>query len=176
MMKYHYAKIIAAIFVLLSQTGCNELNSFKPYKMTASSMQPTIKKGDRVLVNLSFYKNNRPKRGEIVVFRFPKDPKKIWIKRIVAFGGETIEIKDGAILINDKMLDQNIIKKQLYTNGGEYGSKGKAILIPENHFFVLGDYSAKSFDSRYWGFLPEENLIAKATKIYWPLNRFGNIE
>jgi len=175
-MKFHLAKIIVIIFVLLPQTGCNDLISLKPYKMAASSMQPIIKKGDRILVNLSFYKNNRPKRGDIVVFRFPKDPKKQWIKRIVAFGGETIEIKDGAILINGKILGQNNIKKHLYTNAGEYGSEGKAILIPENHFFVLGDYSEKSFDSRYWGFLPEENLVAKATKIYWPLNRFGNIE
>ena len=87
-----------------------------------------------------------------------KNLKKQWIKRIVAFGGETIEIKDGAILINGKILDQNNIKKHLYINAGEYGSEGKAILILENHFFVLGDYSEKSFDSRYWGFLPEENL------------------
>jgi signal peptidase I len=100
----------------LPQTGCNDLGSLKPFKMTASSMQPTIKKGDRILVNLSFYKINRPKRGEIVVFRFPKGPKKLWIKRIVAFGGETIEIKGGAILINDKILDRNIIKKHLYAN------------------------------------------------------------
>ena len=175
-MKFSLAKIIAIIFVLLPQTGCNDLISFKSFKMAASSMQPTIRKGDRILVNLSFYKSNGPKRGDIVVFRFPNDPKKQWIKRIVAFGGETIEIKDDAILINGKILDQNNIKKHLYNNAGEYGSEGKVILIPENHFFVLGDYSEKSFDSRYWGFLPEENLIAKAIKIYWPLNRFGKIE
>ena len=164
------------IVALLPLAGCNDLISFKPFKMAASSMQPTIKKGDRILVNLSFYKNNKLKRGDIVVFRFPKDPKKQWIKRIVAFGGETIEIKEGAIPINGKMLHQNNIKTHIYTNSGEYGSKGKAILIPENNLFVLGDYSEESFDSRYWGFLPEENLIAKAIKIYWPLNRFGNIE
>ena len=70
-----------------------------------------------------------------------KNLKKQWIKRIVAFGGETIEIKDGAILINGKILDQNNIKKHLYINAGEYGSEGKAILIPENHFFVLGEYA-----------------------------------
>ena len=98
------------------------------------------------------------------------------IHRIVGFGGETVKIKDGAILINGKILDHNNIKKRLYTNAGEYGSEEKAVLIPENHFFVLGDNSKRSFDSRYQGFVPRENLIAKVTKIYWPLNRFGNIE
>jgi signal peptidase I len=111
-----------------------------------------------------------------VVFKFPKNPKDHWIKRIVAFGGETIEIKDGTILINGKIINQDNINKHLYINAGEYGSKGKAVLIPENHYFVMSDYSIKSFDSRYWGFLPEENIIGKATKIYWPLSRFGKIE
>ena len=144
--------------------------------MTSSSMEPTIKKGDRISANLFFYNNDRPKRGDIIVFGFPEDPKKHFVHRVIGFGGEMIEIKDGAILINGKILEHNNIKKHLYANGGYYGAEGKSILIPENHFFVLGDCSEKSYDSRFWGFLPKKNLIAIATKIYWPLNRFGKIE
>ncbi len=175
-MNCRHAKIIAIFLILIPQSGCNDSISLKPYKMTASSMQPTIEKGDRILVDLSYYKNNKPKRGDIVVFRFQNDPKKVWIKRIIAFGGETIEIKNGNVLINGDYIDQDNIKKHVYINDGEYGSYGKVIQIPENHLFVLGDHSEESFDSRHWGFLPEENLIAKVTNRYWPFKRFGKIE
>ncbi len=139
-------------------------------------MQPTIYKGDRIFVDKTIYLKNKPKRGDIILFKYPEDPKKHWIKRIVAFGDETIEIKDGTILINGHLIDQENIKNHSYTNIGEYGVNEKKTLIPKKHYFVLGDNSNKSLDSRFWGFLPEQNLIGKVTTVYWPVSRIGKVE
>ena len=139
-------------------------------------MKPTINKNDRIIADYSFYKNETPKRGDIVVFRYPKDPKKIWIKRLIAFGGENIEIKDGTILINGEILNQSNISIIKYSNAGDFGSKGVAALVPEDNYFLLGDNSEQSLDSRYFGPIPKENVVAKATIIYWPLTRLGEIE
>ena len=139
-------------------------------------MQPAINKGDRVIANYSYYLNNSANRGDIIVFRYPDDPKKLWIKRIIAFGGESVEIKDGMILIDEKSINQAIINSIYYTNAGKFGVIGNAIIVPEENYFVLGDNSAKSLDSRYFGFLPKENVLAKVTERYWPLSKIGKIE
>ncbi|MFH2046243.1 MAG: signal peptidase I [Pseudomonadota bacterium] len=170
------AKLVLLPIVLMAIIGCNNPLNVKPYKMAASSMQPTINKGDRIIADFMYYKDNIPKRGDIIVFRYPKDPEKHWVKRILALGGETIEIKNGSVFIDGKAIEQDNIKNISYTNAGEYGAIGKTILVPENNYFVLGDNSTRSLDSRYWGFLPKENIIAKVTKRYWPINRIGSIE
>ena len=117
-----------------------------------------------------------PQRGDIVVFVYPEDPKRDFIKRLIAVGGETVEIKDGDIYIDGKEITDEPIKSIYYYNRGDYGQAGVKIKVPENSFFVLGDNSSSSKDSRYWGFVPNELLIGRADVVYWPPMRIRIIK
>ncbi|NTV29187.1 MAG: signal peptidase I [Candidatus Omnitrophica bacterium] len=119
---------------------------------------------------------SKPKRGDVVVFRYPVMRDKDFIKRLIAVGGDTVEIRDGKILINDQPVTDGTIAKLHYYNNGDYGMEGKKVKVPEGYFFVLGDNSASSHDSRYWGFVPEHFIIGKAELIFWPPNRMRWIE
>ncbi|MCX5712030.1 MAG: signal peptidase I, partial [Candidatus Omnitrophica bacterium] len=110
-------------------------------------------------------------RGDVVVFIYPENPKKDFIKRLVAFSGETVEIKNGTIYINDKPLQNSEFSQRYYYTRGPYAEEGKKIIVAKDSYFVLGDNSASSQDSRYWGFVPKNNILGKAMLIYWPPQR-----
>lgn len=110
-----------------------------------------------------------PKRGDVVVFIFPGDRSKDYIKRLIGLPGDVIEIKDGQVIINGAPFKGP--KPIYYYNGGEYGAAGRPIRVPEGKYYVLGDNSQASLDSRFWGFVDKHDLIGKAELIWWPLNR-----
>lgn len=153
------------------------------FKIPTGSMQPTLLEGDLILVNKFIYGAKipftnlrlpaltQPKRGDVIVFIYPENPKKNFIKRLVAFSGETVEIRNGTVYIDDKPLLDSIFSTKYYYNRGEFGEEGAKIVVPKNSFFVLGDNSASSQDSRYWGFVPKKNILGKAVLIYWPPHR-----
>ncbi len=158
------------------------------FKIPTGSMRMTLIEGDAILVNKFIYGAKipftdirlpalrQPARGDVIVFIFPQDTKKDFIKRIAALPGETVEIKNGEIFINDKPVIDKKINSRYYYNRGDYGDLGKKIVVPEDQYFVLGDNSASSQDSRYWGFVPKKNLLGKAMVIYWPPSRIRLIE
>lgn len=158
------------------------------FKIPTGSMRMTLIEGDRILVDKLRYGPKvpfsqwrlpgygKPKRGDVIVFVYPEDMKRDFIKRLIAFGGETVEIKDGDIFIDGKEILDPRIKNTYYYNRGDYGQMSQKITVPKDSFFVLGDNSASSKDSRYWGFVPKNLLIGKAELIYWPLNRLRIIK
>ncbi|MCM8794780.1 MAG: signal peptidase I [Candidatus Omnitrophica bacterium] len=154
------------------------------FKIPTGSMRPTLIEGDRILVNKVVYgikipftgirlpAVRQPQRGDLVVFRSPTDPKRDFIKRLAAVGGDTVEIKDLRLWINGKPLTEPAIFRQInYYNRGTYGAGDQPVTVPAGHYFFLGDNSASSQDSRYWGFLEEKEVIGKAFLIYWPPTR-----
>ncbi|MBI5150170.1 MAG: signal peptidase I [Candidatus Omnitrophica bacterium] len=153
------------------------------FKIPSGSMIPTLLVGDRLMVNKLRYGPkvrftdkrlpgfSKAKRGDIIVFIFPDDPKRDFIKRLIAFGGETVEIKDGDIYINGKHVEDLPIDKIYYYNRGQYGEEGHPVTVPKGYVYVLGDNSASSHDSRFWGVVPDANIIGRAEFIYWPLTR-----
>jgi signal peptidase I len=154
------------------------------FRIPTGSMRMTLIEGDRILVDKVTYgiripfvdlqlpEIRRPQRGDIVVFRSPEDPGRDFIKRLVAVGGDTVEIRDLKVWVNGKPLtDPPIFTKISYYNRGDYGMLDKPVRVPTGHYFFLGDNSTSSRDSRYWGFLPESNIIGRAFVIYWPIKR-----
>ena len=144
------------------------------FKIPTGSMRKTLIEGDRILVNKFIYRFTDPKRGDIIVFKYPEDMKKDFIKRLIATGGETVMIKNGDIWVDGRLIENSEAIKQIYYYNKydtAYGKEGIVIEVPENNYFVLGDNSASSRDSRYWGFVPKKNLVGKAFVIYWPLTR-----
>jgi len=158
------------------------------FKIPTGSMRPTLLEKDLILVNKFIYGARvpftklrlpavrEPARGDVIVFIYPEDPKKDFIKRLVGKPGETVEIKNGTIFINDKAALEPIFNRTYYYNRGDFAMEGKKITVPKDSYFVLGDNSASSKDSRYWGFVPFQSVLGKAILIYWPLNRIRTIK
>ncbi len=158
------------------------------FKIPTGSMRPTLLEGDRILVNKFIYGAKipftdlrlpglrKPQRGDVIVFIYPEDPKRDFIKRLIAFAQEKVQIKNGTIYVNAKPLDNPIFNQIYYYNRGEYANEDEEIVVTPHSYFVLGDNSSSSRDSRYWGFVPEKNLVGEAFLIYWPLNRIRIIK
>ncbi len=168
-----YTESILIAFVLAMAVRTFVIQAFK---IPTGSMQPTLMPRDRILVNKFIYRFRKPERGDVVVFRYPMDPKRDFIKRLVAKPGERLKIEDGYIYIDGERIDQHAAIKQIYYyNRGEFGNSPEGTRVPEDNYFVLGDNSAFSQDSRYWGFVPRKHVLGKALVIYWPINRIGII-
>ncbi|MFA5311018.1 MAG: signal peptidase I [Candidatus Omnitrophota bacterium] len=158
------------------------------FKIPTGSMRPTLLEGDLILVNKFIYGAKvpftkmrltgfrAPARGDVIVFIYPEDTKKDFIKRLVGLPNETVEIKSGTIYINDKPLLDPAFNKRYYYNRGVFMSEGEKITVPEDSYFVLGDNSGSSKDSRYWGFVPKDNVLGVAVAIYWPPLRIRAIK
>ena len=171
--------LLAYLLILLIGVSCAlyiRKNIVQPFKVPAASMTPTILKDDHVFADKRVYKKEDPKRGDIVVFIYPEDKKKNFIKRIVGLPNETVEIKSGSILVNGEPVTQpEIFKKIYYYNKGNYGADGQVVNVPSGSYFVLGDNSEFSYDSRYWGFVPKSSILGKVYKIFAPENHSGPI-
>ena len=158
------------------------------FKIPTGSMRTTLLEGDVILVNKFIYGAKipftdlrlpavqSPKRGDVVVFIYPENPKRDFIKRLAATGGETIEIKNGTIYIDDKPVLDPLFSQKYYYNRGDYGQDGQKVKVPKDCYFMLGDNSQSSQDSRYWGFVPHKNILGKAILIYWPPQRIRLIK
>jgi signal peptidase I len=170
--------IVALVLALVIRTFI-----IQAFRIPTGSMRPTLLEGDAILVNKFIYgarvpftdwklpMMREPKRGDIIVFMYPEDPRKDFIKRMVGVPGDTVEIRNGTIYVNDKPVTGPEFDGRYYYNRGEYGETGRRITIPPDSYFVLGDNSFSSEDSRYWGFVPQKNIRGKAMVIYWPPNR-----
>lgn len=171
--------IIAIVLALIIRTFI-----IQPFKIPSGSMRPTLIEGDRIFVSKFIYgaripfTNKRiftvraPARGDVMVFESPLDPDKDFIKRVIGLPGEGIEIADGKIKIDGEIVEEpSFIHNNFYYNRSVFGKEGEAFEVPQNSYYVLGDNSASSRDSRYWGIVPKDNIIGRAFFIFWPPKR-----
>lgn len=138
------------------------------YYIPSTSMEPTLVPGERVLVAKFLYRFTDPQRGDVVVFRYPIDRRKNLIKRIVGLPGEQVKIAEGKVFINGEPLTGDLFRRTYYDVG--YYGQGERV-IPEGYYFVLGDNSENSDDSRFWGYVPRQNILGRAFLVYWPPHR-----
>ncbi|HLD29911.1 MAG TPA: signal peptidase I [bacterium] len=156
------------------------------FKIPSRSMVPTFLVQDHLFaVKFSFGIRNplrqgfiktfrRPGRGEIVIFRYPLDTKKDFVKRAIGLPGEKVQIRDKKIFINDRRLEEPYVQftdETTYPQGMSSRDNFGPVLIPPGHYFVLGDNRDESLDSRFWGPLEEKYLVGKPGLIYWPPKR-----
>jgi len=152
-------------------------NFVMAYKIPSESMAPTLNKGDKLFVDKAVYRKSDPQRGDVVVFLFPEDKSKDFIKRVVGLPGETVEIKKSDVYINGSKLKHHpFISNNKYYNEEPYGVYGEPVKVPDGHYYVLGDNSSMTRDSRYWGFVPREDITGKAIKVWYPLDQQRKIE
>ena len=182
------AILIAVVLALFIRTFV-----VQAFKIPSGSMEPTLLIGDHILVNKFIYgikipftdkklfQFGKPKRGDVIVFVYPLDPSKDFIKRTIGVGGDTIHIKNKKVYINDELYDDNhgfysdqkVIKK--WSAGAKRDNFGP-IKVPPDSLFMMGDNRDKSYDSRFWGFVNTNKVKGKAFLIYWswesPLKNF----
>ena len=142
----------------------------EPYMVSGPSMMNTLQDQERLLVNKLVYYTREPKRGEIIVFKYPSDTRRDFIKRVIAVGGDTIEIRDGKTYGNGEALDESYIREPFHTNYPK-------TTVPQGHIFVMGDNRNNSEDSRYRdvGFVDLSLVKGKASLIFWPLGQFRSL-
>jgi signal peptidase I len=192
-----YAVIEFAVFFIVALVIAIFAQTFlvKAFEIPSISMEPTLKVGDRILVERISYHLHPPRRGEVIVFRFDPQDAANWtqggnplsrsldlmaevlgithqdsvpfIKRVIGLEGEHVEVKGGEVYINGKKLEEDY----RVIAGGVEGSWD----VPPGHVMVMGDNRPNSNDSRRWGFVPYQSIIGRAVFIWWPPNRWGSI-
>jgi len=161
--------LIIAVFILLGVFVA------QPVVVEGTSMLPQLHDGERLLVNkLVYYKFQSVgwghlERGDIVVFWYPKDPDKSYVKRIIGLPGETVEVRNGVIYINGTELNESYIDTEHNQSLPSFPSKK----VDEHHYYVMGDNRDNSSDSRYWGLVPEKYIYGKAFYRYWNPSNIG---
>ena len=142
----------------------------QPVKVEGFSMMPYLHDGERIIVNkLIYYDLPALERGDIVVFWFPDDPSKSYIKRVIGLPGETVEVRDGRVLVNGQELNEPYLDPSLSQSRANH----PPVIVRSNYFFVMGDNRDHSSDSRYWGLVPRKYIYGKALLRFWPLDRIG---
>ncbi len=142
------------------------------YKVSSASMEDSLLEGDFIFVNKLAYKyGGTPQAGEIIVFKYPNNPEKEFIKRIVAVPGQTVQIADKVLYVNEQVAhipihSKNIDKRIIPADLSFRDNFGPYVVPPEN-YFVLGDNRDDSRDSRFWGPVPQEHIKGKAVFVYW---------
>ena len=182
-----FKSIILALLVYMALQA-----SIRNYTVLGSSMQPTLEEGEYVLVNKLVYLRLRPQQlaallpfvefeddetifpfhppqpGEVIIFRFPQDESRDFVKRVVAVPGDTLEIRQGKLYVNGEAPDEPYVTHPDNSNTGP-------LIVPEGSYFVLGDNRRASNDSREWGPVPMENVIGRAWISFWPLERWHTL-
>jgi signal peptidase I len=140
----------------------------QPFVVSGTSMQPSFKTGDYLIIDQLSYKFKEPSRGDVIVFRYPNDPSKFFIKRIVGLPGETITVKDEKVYITPKNTIETTLLDEPYTK--DLRPSDINIIIPYGKYFVLGDNRLVSSDSRVWGLLDKSLIKGRALFRLFPLN------
>lgn len=135
----------------------------------SESMVPTIQVNDKIIVTNFSYWFDGPQRGDVVVFKYPLNTKKDYVKRCIGLPGETIEFKDSKLYVNGEMVPEPYLPEGLTFQ--DFGP----ILVPDGEYFMCGDNRNHSADSRMWGFVPKKLLIGKAQFIYWPFSDWSTL-
>jgi len=131
------------------------------YRVTGSCMEPHLSTGGRLVANKLAYLFDPPRRGDVIVFDYPRDPSQVYVKRVIGLPGDTVAVRDGQVYVNDKPLPEPY---RILTAHGDTSPQH----VPAGQYFVMGDNRDVSDDSRSWGDLPRRDIIGRAVACYWP--------
>ncbi len=149
---------------------------YQPVKVEGTSMQPTLSDKERIFINKFTYRFGLGgiERGDTVVFWYPEDPSKSYIKRVIGIPGDRIRIDSGQVFVNDRPLVEDYVEED-FKDQMSWPATHRDKAVPEDEYFVLGDHRSSSSDSRSWGFVPRGNIYGKAVFAYWPLQKLGRL-
>lgn len=158
-----FAAIASAIYLFIAQ----------PHRVSGSSMFPNFHNGDYIITDKITYKISEPMRGDVVVFKNPKDLSQDFIKRIIGIPGDRVKIQNEHVFLNDKQLSEPYLNSTVITNPSYFLQEGADVTVTPDHYIVLGDNRSNSSDSREWGLIEKKELIGRVLLRYWPQNAIG---
>ncbi len=143
---------------------------YQPVKVEGTSMMPSLDDQERIFVNKYVYRLEPIQRGDIIVFRYPRDPSKSFIKRVIGLAGDSIRIEGGEVFVNGVALEEDYVPPA-YSDQRSYAE----IIVPPHSYFVLGDHRTMSNDSRDFGPVDVGFIYGKAVFGYWPMDKMGRV-
>ena len=143
---------------------------YQPVKVEGVSMMPGLEDQERIFVNKFVYRWEPIQRGDIIVFRYPRDTSKSYIKRVIGVAGDRVRIVKGQVYVNGEALDEDYVPSD-YADGRSYPE----LVVPRNSYFVLGDHRTMSSDSREFGPVNDRYIYGKAVFGYWPMEKLGRL-
>ncbi len=143
---------------------------YQPVKVEGTSMMPGLDDQERIFINKFVYRWEPIERGDVVVFRYPQDPTKSYIKRVIGVAGDHIRIEEGRVYVNGRELEEPYVLGY-FRDDRSYPE----MTVPAHSFFVLGDHRNMSSDSRDFGPIPERSVYGKAVFVYWPFDKVGKL-
>jgi signal peptidase I len=143
---------------------------YQPVKVEGTSMAPLLSDQERIFINKFVYRFEAIHRGDVVVFWYPLDRSKSFIKRVIALPGETVTIRQGVVMVNGVVVPEPYVPPQ-YEDVSDYGPQR----VPEGSYFVMGDHRISSNDSRVFGPVPSQFIYGRAVFAYWPVDHFGSL-
>jgi signal peptidase I len=155
--------VIAAVALIIAVPLA--LVVFRTATIAGQAMAPTLRDRDRVLVDTLAYREQPPQRGDIVMLLYPPNPSRLFIKRVIGQPGERLEIRDGRVYVNGELDEEPHVPPESRSR-----ERWGPDVIPDDHYFVMGDLRRNSSDSRHWGFVPARNIVGRVTLRWWPLS------
>jgi signal peptidase I len=152
---------------------------YQPVKVEGTSMEPSLTDQERIFINKFTYEFGlgQIERGDTVVFWYPNDHTKSYIKRIIGLPGERVRIDAGQVYVNDRPWMEGYVPRTFRdTAWWPANDRGHDQVVPPNEYYVLGDNRSQSSDSRAWGYVPRELIYGKAVFVYWPLEKIGRLQ
>jgi signal peptidase I len=143
---------------------------FQPVRVQGYSMMPRLRNNERLFVDKMAFSVGPLRRGDVVVFHYPRDPRQNFIKRIIGLPGDHIVIWGGEVYVNGKRLVEPYVPAR-FQDYSDYPE----VTVPKGDYYVLGDHRDSSYDSRFWGFLPRKDIFGRAVFAYWPVGDLGLI-
>jgi signal peptidase I len=141
---------------------------YQPVKVEGGSMEPGLQDQERIFINKLAYRLENIQRGDIIVFRYPRDPRKSFIKRVVGLPGDRVRVFDGRVYLNGSLTPEPYVPEE-YLDSRSYPE----VKVPAGSYFVLGDHRSMSNDSRDFGPVPRSYIYGKAVFGYWPMDKMG---
>ncbi|HUW66240.1 MAG TPA: signal peptidase I [Spirochaetia bacterium] len=161
-------EILESVAVALLLATLIRIFALQPFYIPSGSMEPTLLPGDRIVVGkVALF--GQPHQGDVVVFHYPVDQRQDFVKRLIAVGGQTVELKSSHLYING-----NLVAQPYLPNGLTFADFGP-LTVPAGDYFMLGDNRNNSDDSRVWGYVKQNLVIGRVLFMYWPVDRIGVI-
>lgn len=167
---------LQSIVVVMAVMVMIYLFVISPQEISGLSMFPTFNNGEYILTNKIEYKLHEPSRGDVIVFKSPKNKDIDYIKRIIGLPGDTVMLESNTFYVNGEVYPEPYIGPEIVTYGGSYIQEGVEVTIPEGYYFAVGDNRPHSLDSREFGPIPKEDIIGKALLRYFPFDKFTIIK
>jgi signal peptidase I len=157
-----FLSVVIAVIVILFL--------YQPVKVEGTSMEPSLYDQERIFINKFTYRFGLADigRGDTVVFWYPNDPSKSYIKRVIGVPGDTVEVREGTVYINGRVLPESYVPEEFRDHVSMAAQP-----VPRDEYFVLGDHRVSSNDSRNWGLVPRRYIYGKAVFVYWPIDKLG---